>query len=257
MDTRFRSHFQGNRSSFVLVRQLPGTEGDHRMQGARKRMARFESEQCGPAHDHVPPEWPSTRLTRTLIHAVMMLPPGSTSVPLCAANAAAWERRSNSRRNAWNAPLWSLPLASALLAGPETQMGPVRVRTPSPRRVSAFCVVVACLCLSVCVVSLCCVCCVCALCVGCVSVSCVSRVGVVCLHVRKGHRVVHRNRIIAGLRAPPRAGPPRQERKVSVREVCDRQRVVGWSIRPPNRDSSHPTAKPGGGQGVLQGSTAA
>ena len=72
--------------------------------------------------------------------------------------------------------------------------GPVRVRTPSPRRVSAFCVVVACLCcefaLCLCVVSSLSALRVCAVCVRCVSVLCVSRVGVVCLDVRKGHWVV-------------------------------------------------------------------
>ena len=131
------------------------------------------------------------------------------------------------------------------------------------------CVWVACLCrvcelcVCVCVAFLCRVSAlrVCAVSVRCVSVSCVC---VVCLHVRKGHFVVPRSlvdarvlvgRIIAGLRAPPRAGRPRQGRKVSVHEVC--QRVVGWSIPPPNRDSSHPTAKYRGGKGAPQGSAAA
>ena len=158
--------------------------------------------------------------------------------------------------------------------------GPVRVRTPSPRRVSAFCVVVVCLCcqfaLCLCVVSWLCVsallCVVCAcVCVACLCRVCALRVCVVCLcrvspceegslgrSAQPGEDArVLVGRIIAGLRAPPRAGRPRQGRRVSVHEVCDRQRVVGWSIRPPNRDSSHPTAKPGGGQGVPQGSAAA
>ena len=134
------------------------------------------------------------------------------------------------------------PPAPALTAGPEHQMGPVRVRTPSPRRV-AFCVVVACLC------------CQFALCLRCVSPCEEGSLGRSAQPGGVARVLV--GRIIAGLRAPPRAGRPRQGRKVSVHEVCDRQRVVGWSSRPPNRDSSHPTAKPRGGQGVLQGSAAA